>query len=594
MNNYELYIDGALMELDSKFGFPLVYSSPIFTDISKIVSNGTYTVKLPKTANNRCAIDNCQMPDNVTPYPYKLHSTDLWKNGIPIIQKGTMVLLEIGEYIEIAIIWGNGNITEVLGNQKLRYMWGDYFVWWLSSGQDITSSNENGGFARSDFGQGTRNYHYQHPFVSYNWLLNRISNVCGLSFVFPDNVLAEKEQLYIPLVEKNPNEETFSGNSIHFTIDTGLNIIPSTGNTGAIEVDGNSFKIKEDCELYFEGQWTFLYGGGFDNAIDFEMVLSINGDGAAHAITDASYEGGSYRGTINFNKEILSIGANKGDVITYKLLARRVGNIMVDIQSLHSSDGELKVIPETQYVTYGSRYPIIPNLPDITCLEVLKNIMSLFGLFAYYDISQPNTIKLFSIDEIYERKSIAKDWTDKLISGNNLDSIKYTFQDYAQENYIRYLKDDSVRVNADGSIKMENETLEKEKDIVELKFAASEMRSGLIHIPLYTRERDGEIVYNKSSNRIAKMDIGATSSTATFPDTLFFSGENGIIKRRYSKYQEILRRPKVVTGDFLLKELDLYNIDLITPIYLEQTGRYYAIIDIKTGEEKSTCRLLQM
>jgi hypothetical protein len=98
--------------------------------------------------------------------------------------------------------------------------------------------------------------------------------------------------------------------------------------------------------------------------------------------------------------------------------------------------------------------------------------MFLFGLFAYYDTVGANSaIRFFSVDEIYNRIPNAKDWTQKLAAGNQIDNITFSFQDYAQKNYIRYLKDETVTTNADGSIDVNNNTLEKEKNIAELKFA---------------------------------------------------------------------------------------------------------------------------
>jgi hypothetical protein len=75
---------------------------------------------------------------------------------------------------------------------------------------------------------------------------------------------------------------------------------------------------------------------------------------------------------------------------------------------------------------------------------------------------------------------------------------------------------------------------------------------------------------------------------------MYFDGDNGRIAKFYEKYQEMLLRPKVIEATFLLNELDLHNIDLLTPVYLEQTGQYYAIIDINMNEDKAKCKLLQM
>jgi hypothetical protein len=576
MNNYELYIDDILIELDSKFNLPLVYQSPVFTDISKIQSNYSLTVRLPKTTNNLRAIKNCQMPDNTTPFPYKNHAVEVFRNGISIIQNGTMILFSISDSIEISISFGKIDAYK-LKEKKLRELNGNDFVWWLSTGNNITESNKQYGFANSDFGLNSSDYHYRHPFVSCDWLINKISQDCNISIVFPNSVLAEKEKLYIPLIDKNPDQTTFDANTSTFSIDTNLNVIEITDPLEMIS--GNTFTVKEDGDVYFRGSWDIVIEIPINRQWYFRLHFYINGEEDHFLQTNAlQYQQNQYLGVFNFTKENALLQVKKDDIITIRLeYLSSNPPFQLFPQNILSSSGTLSIVPETKYVNYGSKYPIIPNLPEISCLDLIKDIMSLLGLFAY---TKNGILFLFSVDEIYHRKSIAKNWTDKLITGNIFDSIEYTFQDYAQNNYLRYLKDDTVKTNADGAIVVYNETLGSEKNIIELKFAASDRRADKIYIPIYEIDQDGNVNYKKTTNRIASVNFGPASSDATFPDTLYFSGENGIISRRYERYQKILSHPKVMTGTFLLNGLDLYNIDLLIPIYLEQAGNYYAIIDI--------------
>ena len=52
MRNDLLFIDGELVDLDDSTKITLNYKSNLFTDLSKIVSNNSYTIKLPKTVRN--------------------------------------------------------------------------------------------------------------------------------------------------------------------------------------------------------------------------------------------------------------------------------------------------------------------------------------------------------------------------------------------------------------------------------------------------------------------------------------------------------------------------------------------------------------
>lgn len=54
MRNDMLFIGDKLMDLDDDTKVTLNFKSNIFTDLSKIISNNSYTIKLPNTIRNQC------------------------------------------------------------------------------------------------------------------------------------------------------------------------------------------------------------------------------------------------------------------------------------------------------------------------------------------------------------------------------------------------------------------------------------------------------------------------------------------------------------------------------------------------------------
>jgi hypothetical protein len=612
MNSYELYINKQLIDLETKFTFGLIYQSPVFTDISKIAGNRTTTVKIPKTANNLRVIENCQMPDNTTSFPYEKRSVELWKNGIPLIQNGTMILLSINDYIELSVIWGSGADAAILQNTKLRELDGtDYVQWYDGPGNRITGSNKDYGFARAFFGiTSTLNspfIRYIHPFVSLDWILGRIALKTMKTLLYPPGIAPERAKIYIPLTDKNADENTFADCDAKFsfaesqevTIDKVLDMIEDEEygiNRAEIYIIGKNFiEIRKDCRIYITGSCSFT----MDTVTrDFALKITVN-DNDEIEFNVSSPGGVGNKVSFDLTEENTSISVKSGDTVKFKFHSNEPAAL--DIKC----DGVLYIHPEPESKTtfYGAHFPVIPNLPDITCLDFIKTFMLLFGLFAGYDTEgNGDAIRFFSVDEIYDRKPDAKDWTDKLVTGSRIENITFTFQDYAQANRIRYLEDETVKVNADGYIEVSNQTLEREKDIAELKFAASDeiknpstdLHEDIISIPLYLAVGEVEAEYQKLSLRMALMEFGEEDSIARFPEEMYFGGASGRIATYYKKYREILLRPKVIEATFLLNETDLYNIDLLTPVYLEQTGQYYAIIDINASEKGAKCKLLQM
>ena len=64
MRNDLLFIDGELVDLDDSTKITLNYKSNLFTDLSKIVSNNSYTIKLPKTVRNQRIIKHSDLRES--------------------------------------------------------------------------------------------------------------------------------------------------------------------------------------------------------------------------------------------------------------------------------------------------------------------------------------------------------------------------------------------------------------------------------------------------------------------------------------------------------------------------------------------------
>ncbi len=80
------------------------------------------------------------------------------------------------------------------------------------------------------------------------------------------------------------------------------------------------------------------------------------------------------------------------------------------------------------------------------------------------------------------------DWTRRLVAtykDNKPNAIAYSLDDFSQKNFYRWKEDDTVVGKYDGYLFVENETIESERDVVELPFAASDQFSDVAKIPIY-------------------------------------------------------------------------------------------------------------
>ena len=106
MNDQQLYIDGQLVDTDEKTKITLNIKSNLLRDVSKMASNSTFTVKLPKTVRNQRIFEHADIVQSATDFQYKTHDARYVRNGVEIISYGRAVLLAATESFEITIVWG--------------------------------------------------------------------------------------------------------------------------------------------------------------------------------------------------------------------------------------------------------------------------------------------------------------------------------------------------------------------------------------------------------------------------------------------------------------------------------------------------------
>lgn len=102
----EIYIDGVLMDTSEDTKVTLNYKSNIFKSLDSLVSNYTYTIRLPFTEHNRKAIQLADVAGVVTGYPYTQHECQYLIDGIPIISNGVAHVKMCSDSIEMVIYWG--------------------------------------------------------------------------------------------------------------------------------------------------------------------------------------------------------------------------------------------------------------------------------------------------------------------------------------------------------------------------------------------------------------------------------------------------------------------------------------------------------
>lgn len=106
ITDQQLYIDDVLMDIAENTSVTLDIKSNMFRDVSKMASNRTFSIKLPKTLHNMCVLRLSCRPQSDDAFPFVFHTARYCRNGLEIISDGRASLLNIGDDIEISIYWG--------------------------------------------------------------------------------------------------------------------------------------------------------------------------------------------------------------------------------------------------------------------------------------------------------------------------------------------------------------------------------------------------------------------------------------------------------------------------------------------------------
>lgn len=621
MRNDLLFIDGELVDLDDSTKITLNYKSNLFTDLSKIVSNNSYTIKLPKTVRNQKVIKHADLPACSTDYPRKYHSARYIRNGVEIIPNGKAVFMSGADSFEVALIWGNISLLSgIVGGDKtlndLKDSYPEYYTIWK---REFSNYQDSANFIMADMNMGIRNFdskNYIHPCVRAGWILERISQGSGINFLFPANIIDSLiSRLLVPmLTKKGKGEDDNNQFGISYEYDNGtrpnhnygyvLSALASTyKKTDYLEtVDPYKEKyagmkiLKNNTKIHIRGRMFFDFIRAETPNPRFVAYKVV--DGTAEEVFSVSYidleKKGSQTWFVSFEYDDYTTLLDAGDVIYFAFAD--TGFFTNSWGSTTFVIGLLAFIEDTNVFEDGvsdGYYPIISNLPSVKQIDFLKALSAMSGTFAV--IKNDTTIQFVSMDEVISNKGKAIDWTRKVVASyqdNKPKTISFSLDGFAQKNIYKWKEDSSVSGSYDGYIYVNDETIEVSKDSVTLSFAATDMRVDKAYIPIYEYGDNDEVgKLGKVDPRILLEINNNGKSKATFSGL----GWSALLSKNYQSYQKVVRNPVIITEKIEISDIDLKELDVTVPVYLGQYGRYYALISVKAEDTGvCECKLLQL
>ena len=536
-------------------------------------------------------------------------------------------------------------------------------IWWGHDNCINTYTPQNGigklmyygiyypGFDRND---GTVDYGNIHPFVTVREIYERIKAENNLNFIMPTSVLRDMENLAIVLTKVSgnasqgtPNSDSNSGeigghpstmrpSGSPSAVSFGWNVICSTvgdcWNNGTPLMKGQvkykgTGNIRLNVGLILLDQSSFPYNGSTATASYivnaaghpeyFDLIVKNTRTGDIQRLTP-TITGGylSWSGSI----DIYCQGASEGEVVAEAYIDND-GRMTTYLQGSWDEywmfgRGKWDRLFTWQVcgmgVTYYTGSMIYPhnnyrcfkNLPDITQFDFIKFICQLYCLFPIAQPGSGEQIEFVRIEEIEEGKPKAKDWSAKLLEYSRDTPKKLSFRigDYARKNAVQWTEDDKDYVfesTRKDYLYVDDDTLDKEKDLVTFPFAASDGDT----INQWSVEPTGDqsdpykaeftevkprimrVVewYNHDYKKVTRLEFSDLAVTS-------------VIGKYYGTYKGMISKPRILTEHIRLNEIDMRDINFRTPIYLGKYGRFFAVKQIQwtVGDDYAEVELLQL
>lgn len=609
-----LIINGEDLDLYSNTSVNLNLQVGTVADISTRNSTFSNTVNLPRTAKNERLLGMVGTLGNTSRAPYERVGCNYLKGNISLINEGYVHLSETQpDRYKLNLFDGLINFSEAIGDKSISDLdLVDLNHNLTESVYKSSFSNTEGYiYALGDFGYKPPNttpynIEYQAPSLFVSTVMDRILTQNGFTYEglpsFTGEVIAPTNGY--PIIEGSISTDPIGEVSEVITKDEidpvetlhtydhiwseDVSISPDLSladSNKAIRSNING-RLKFDIEV----------NHGFQSASSGSINITFRKN--ANYITVINVPVGS-GGTIN---KTVFVEVVNGDDITATVSAISVNDsIDYELQLNYTLTLTISEQSGGQYQDFGLMFK------DYKQKDLVKDIMQRYCLIPYLKGSH---IRFIQMEDLLSNMSNAVDWTKKLVE---VKSESYTPPNYAQNNLFEYRYNrDLTEQLYNGSLQVDNETLDLEKTVVTSNNTISKSEKKRLFTPLYQMvlwEEDSEsnVIEKKHANTFYKIKM--VNGSITYK--LFDSGSNEnfsgdipylsyenvsyqyYLDNYYTHFNWLLDSYKEVEVELNLTPIDLTTVDFFKLVFLKQTGRYYLLDSILTGTT-TTAKLIEI
>jgi hypothetical protein len=606
-----LIINNTTFELDEKTKIAQTKQVNDIISLNTRQSNYTSTFTLPLTANNVRGMASLGVVGNGSNLPYQRNKAYLYgDSGECFVYKGWAMINSTSNGYKINIYDGSIDFYKAIENQTLSELTLTEINHFKTINNVVNSWDDASNYryiiadynGKALFDTDKINIDYLVPSVRVSWLFDQVFSQNGFTYsgtvfntfnftnlwmTFPKGLTAEEN----PIPENyytNNNFTVSSNGNDNFLPIIHTNPTPTTGSfipgniNYLIPTDGTYiFNQSLDIFFIFEDQYGNLSLGIFD----YKIRLSINNQpvNSSFIINDS---------------EDLYIALNAGDLVSFIIQATpQNGNIYdVVFDSGSISIGFLS----------GDQIDFNASFIDFKTKDFINEIIWRFGLTPYKD-KYSNNIEFLTLQEVLQTSEI-NDWSEKF---NDIESEKYIYGNYAQENNLTYKYNDEQSDYYNGVLNIDNVNLEDSKTVISSRIYAPEKEKSLVFeketniYKLWNKEPkdDGTTTYKSLEKRFyfLRSDTYYFENSTVIGSEALVSSQNinsapfesffklpfaDIVADYYQPIYQILNQSQVVDLTLYLTEQDIINVDFRKLYYFRQLSNYYLLNKISNFAER--------
>lgn len=304
---------------------------------------------------------------------------------------------------------------------------------------------------------------------------------------------------------------------------------------------------------------------------------------------------------------------NAGEQLRFKVYLQSINNSMagnyrisatIDVKFTSDPDSE------TDYgsITIGASANLFDCMNFDTQGDFVRAVIQTFALFPVFDY-RTKTVTFETFQTVIDNKNAGNvmDWSDNLLQDDELE-FSYQPDNFAKINEINFKEENDYQTG--WTFRMYSASLEQgPKEYMEIPFASAknltfDTYGQVVNLPLYeVSQQDSGISRTwKGSDTpyllqallpFRKTIQQGTVSAVRNVYTGNFYTEN--VKQNFDALTNAIAFPTVLRASFDLSLLDIYMIDFMKPVWLEQFSAYFYLLKVENySGEIVTCEMIKL